>query len=535
MPEIFGFSTHQRFKVDHTRQIRETRRRSWGDFQQRYAKRYDMLEGIWIENLQDWVKGKVNKDAWEQVYKKSYAWAEIHNVLLDILQKTQKVYRQPAKRSYLVDLDEPEADTGNKTEPDEIWEEVVTGHLAFDYDHKMSRALNLGLIGGCLIRPFVREDDGLIDIQILTPNQFWPLTDREDPTKIIGLEYGIAAPVDAHEVNPIIERFVWDISDDARLMRTATNDRVVEPGFVHFDDKDNIITDMTGSAYPFKDENGLRLPFTTVSIDQPEDRPFNENMGEDLFDGTLLASWYDTQKEWQMRQQSHKQWVITGAGTEKLTNEIMDPAFPIIIPAAESKEISAQIFDLKGSPEQFDFAIDKIYERLATRRGMSLEQFKETAQRQTAEAQRIQSDGERHYMLHLQRNMDMIEAEFASDIRMVWNVANNLKDISDKARYWIDFADPYETDRFANLPEKLQLITKFVLSEVDLVLDQNPDLSRDEALDRILQNKRESRLISGTSIQTEAIGGAVPSPNVGTEVEPENEPQIEETQQQEAQ
>ena len=79
-------------------------------------------------------------------------------------------------------------------------------------------------------------------------------------------------------------------------------------------------------------------------------------------------------------------------------------------------------------------------------------------------------------------------------MRVVWNCHNPTQKISEKASIQVDFFDPkpsIDPDKQAQMWDTL--ISMGVLSPVDVAMERNPDLSREEAKARLLEIQEEVR------------------------------------------
>jgi hypothetical protein len=82
-------------------------------------------------------------------------------------------------------------------------------------------------------------------------------------------------------------------------------------------------------------------------------------------------------------------------------------------------------------------------------------------------------------------------------VRIVWNCHNPAQKISDKAELLIDFYDPkpsIDPDKQAAVWDAL--LSMGIISPVDIMLERNPDLSRDEAKARLIEIQEERRELS---------------------------------------
>ena len=86
------------------------------------------------------------------------------------------------------------------------------------------------------------------------------------------------------------------------------------------------------------------------------------------------------------------------------------------------------------------------------------------------------------------------ERSLFNTLRTVWNFHNPTQKISEKASIQVDFFDPkpsIDPDKQAQMWDTL--ISMGVLSPVDVAMERNPDLSREEAKARLLEIQEEVR------------------------------------------
>lgn len=79
-------------------------------------------------------------------------------------------------------------------------------------------------------------------------------------------------------------------------------------------------------------------------------------------------------------------------------------------------------------------------------------------------------------------------------VRTVWNYHSPARKISDKAELTVDFYDPkpaISADKQATLWD--QMLAMGVISPVDIMMERNPDLSREEAKARVVEVQDENR------------------------------------------
>lgn len=85
-----------------------------------------------------------------------------------------------------------------------------------------------------------------------------------------------------------------------------------------------------------------------------------------------------------------------------------------------------------------------------------------------------------------------VEEQLFQVFRVVWNVHNPGRQISDTATLTVDFYDPKPTtSALDQLREWEGLLDMGLISPVDIMIERNPDLSRDDAKARLLEIREE--------------------------------------------
>lgn len=508
----------------HSSNIAERRKENYNDYQQEAAKRLLMYEGDYLEDLMNFIYTKVDPSAWNLVLKNAYDWNLVENLMKDVIDRTTKVYTNPAKREFIIDnefIDEKSGETIIKT--DDVYDDVKN---SFNYDGVIDQVLKYMLCtGGAIVRPYV-DDSDRIKTQILTPDIFIPILSIDDPTKLVGVEYLI--PNTDNQQGVLDSYFIWDM-EGYRLQEELRTD---EPTIGMIEKRGtDIVKSILNEEYPYKDSNGdPLLPFALCRMDVLPFRFLNQNTGKDLYDGTIIAGKILVQLLWQLSQQSHKQVVLIGSGVDDISGKISYPAFATTFSRKDAGELDIQILDLSSDTSPLKDQIDKIYERVLTRRGLSLSDFQATAQKSTAEALQIERLGQIEYNKNLQSIMLDTERQFAEILRVVWNTDGSGSKINNKAEFYINFANPLQPNVLADIETKLGLVDKNYLSPVDIIQQLEPDIKNEkDAIAKILHNKELKRKIGGfTSQNVNAIIDSVPEPNAQEAfeeevVEPEQE------------
>lgn len=395
---------------------------AWPSIQRQVARRLQMLLGDWEDQLRDWVKPRVQAKAWQTIYRDRYVWSTETNVMADIVERSARVYSRPPLRQL------PAADR----EPS--WFPEPTFNALWQQVNRL--VLVSGLV---LVRPILQADRSW-RFQVLTPDRFEPGTDPADPSRLIGVTL--------------------------RSRRGETLTIRLGDGSAPFMSQESEASSRTwrGEAYPFRDESGTPfLPFAVVRWQCPPDQLFNPFVGADLADATLKVGWLDTQKEWLIRGQSHKQFVLAGPAASRVPDAIIDPSTPIVLDQADGNEMRLELLDLQTDPSHIDRAVDVIMERLAARRGLTLGDFRVQSQPESGVALRIRNQRRAEALAEQQQMFRAAEGDLFCIMRAIWNRVHKAEPIDSAARLDIRFANPWP-DELDDLDDLLKLVLLGALS-----------------------------------------------------------------------
>ena len=499
--------------------IDRQRKHHWSEFQHNSELKYQVYKGDFTEQIAGLIKSQSKLE-----------WHALEYLAREVLERTTQTYSGQTRRSFFTEVEDAEGKI--EQVPDEGYAEVLKNHIDPDrsLDSLFAEVARLvQLIGVVIVRPWLwpidpdeRPKGKIVRNTILLPFEYVPLLDKWTGEKLVGIQYFQSVNQSRNRTSTVEHIFALDEED----MSFLTNKKIEEPGYVQFNEKGDIIQQLTGADYPYRaidDPNMMILPFAVFKWKPTPNQFVNESAGDSLYSRTLVTSKLKIQKEWVLRNQSHKQIVLAGPGVDKLGSQIIDPTVPIVLPQSESGEFSVKTLDLQTDPKILQDEIDQNYQRELTERGWNLEEFRQSAQRQTAEAHRIANDGKRRFNdTVIEETMRPGERAYSEVLRIVWNHGHDpaFRDINTEARFGIDFVDPFRSDPFANHQEKTDLVKRNILSELDILYDHDPDITGEEAgLAKLKYNARINREAIGVPMETEEAIDNLPEPNLPIEEE----------------
>lgn len=486
--------------------VRRAKRQTWVQYQREASERRAMLEGDYAELAKNYIYQHLGAAAWAAIGS-HYEILEIYNYLRDIIKRTAQVYTKPPRRSAVLP----------SGEEDPAYSAINQHALNTAMEQALHYALATGL---SVIRPWVSR--GALQYQVLAADEFLPYIYDDDPTQLAGLTYTLYSS--DNQSSSIYKQYYWDMTGKhiARILGKIEGDTSGYRGYMELSSSGKQVLKI-GDDYPYRRGDDFVLPFIPVRPEAPPRALCNRFVGRDLFDATLRVAKIEAEKAWIMTNQSHKQIAIMAAGVDHMQDaQILDPAIPLRI-RADGPEAKIEVLDLRTDASSFSDEVDRILASLLIRRGWSLQEFKHSADRPSAEAMVIANEGKQAYLAGLQTLCRAVEIELFDVMRIVWEAdrPQGTASITPEAELWLDFADPYRLNPAANWSSVEPLLKANVLSVIDIMRGLDPELTRDEALEKLRlnveDNRRAQRAGAITSIleQVQEIGAAVGGGGVG--------------------
>lgn len=517
--------------------IQRLRRQNWAEYQLDAGLRRAMLEGCFIDSIDAYMNQHLGPNAWRELRSKM-EWDERNNLLKSIITRTNILYSRPCRRAIVVKREPNEqvpATNGVQTpqNPAELHQEdqAFADLIAtVDYDKQMAMVTNYTLATGMtMVRPYLNR--GKLQFQVLTPDQIaCIICDKDDPSRIVGLEYSIYYPQDYYA--DVCRTWIWDMTGLMIKRRYYSNSigynlsneelakvQAEYAGVIEVGEGGKILDAKFGPNYPYRDptrEKQPHLPFVKFAYQVPPGMAVNVDIGRDLFDATLRVAKLEADKAWVMHNQSFKQLFIAGPGASKHGNAMLDPTTPIVMDMAEKGEVEVKILDLTTDTKIVTEEIKNIFQTALIERGWSYEEFVMSASRQSAEAIEMQNEGKKVYLQQLETEFRPSEHELIHSIRVIYNQDkdSSAPAISMLGETSVNFGNPWRTNVILALDSIKELLNMNQLSAIDVQLMIDDDLvSREEAEQRIMQNIAENFKINQFMPETQVLSEGLPPPN----------------------
>jgi hypothetical protein len=426
------------------------------------------------------------------------------NLLKRVVKEISLVYKEPAVRKAITEGAEGQVE-------DETYAEVTK---SFPMDLIMQEANRYTNLTNNILMKIVMRG-GKIDYDMVLFNNAEIISHLDDWKKIIGIKYYVnleleglfsanadrkpalmndpSNTVSAYDMQGAdYERaFLYTLEDVTVAVPELGIDETVEKGFIYVMQKiggeEKVVEKMEN---PYRDETGnVVLPFVLMSKTYPVDELLDFSTGNDLRDANVNLAVNLVHLNALIKFQSWKQlWMKLQNKDDFPADMRIDPAV-IIKLFGENAEIGT--VDIQADIDKLWSVIQKRVTTVLSQHGISPENFTLSATPESGFALQISNMAKleaRQTQLPLYR---MYEQQLFDLTRIVWNHHNPGNPIDVKAKFAIDFGEV----SFPKSPQEEQTEFTFkkqhnVLTPIDLIMKENPDLTKEQAVEVFNENKR---------------------------------------------
>jgi hypothetical protein len=258
---------------------------------------------------------------------------------------------------------------------------------------------------------------------------------------------------------------------------------------------------------PYLDEEGKPiLPFVLYNRVYPVDSLLNFTVGNDLRDLTvnvaILLIYLNTVEKYQ----SFKQLVFNTDDPESIPSNVKTGPTDVIVNYTKEGSGSVEVLDLQTDIKaKYEIIKERIVNVLAGY-GISPQNFTMSGSPTSGFALKISNIGKiesREAQLSLYRNK---EQELFNIERIVWNYHNPTNKLDENAKLMVDFAEM----KFPKSPDEQITKDEFdlrhnVKTEIDLIIRDNPDLTKEQAEVLYQENKTVNQANAPQPIQLNTL------------------------------
>jgi len=434
------------------------------------------------------------------------------NLIKRAVNERSFTYKNKATRKAVTET-ETKDDEGNKTikeTPDETYEDIVK---RINFDNIMKQVETFTELSNHVILKVVWRDNKL-DYDVLTFDNVEIFTDPEDWKKIVAIKYFINLKLPNFDITdqnfkvkdqiqtqlredrdfPIEDflfSFLWTVEDNGETGRVFK--------FKQENGKEKLVSE---EPNPYKDEEGkVVLPFILFSKQQPIGRLLNFSNGNDLFDANINLAINLIHLNELIKYQSYKQIVFKTKNLKNLPDKMeFDPQSMITLKVDEDGIGDITTLDLQTE-------IQRLWDIIKNRAIMILSAYGISPQNFTMSA--IPASGfaleldNRQLLEDRQNKLSVLrekEDETFKKTRIVWNFHNPNKPIDIKSMFKMDFGEidfPKSEQDLAT--EKTVKIKNSVETPIDWIMQENPDLTREEA-EKVFQENKAINQTNGRGV-----------------------------------
>lgn len=431
----------------------------------------------WYANDKDEVTACI-KAALEKIFtrKKTVKKMNIRVFLVvdRIISRLAKVYKNPAVRA----LDggakvktEGDKETTDQSKSDEIYQELIL-NSTLNKEVKEFEKL-LVLFNTCLMQPVWRENPGedpYMDFMIHTPAWTVVEWDEQDYLRPVSFYYPI-----------------W-----------ATVGETYQQVLVYWSATEHFYVDKQGNRYTAPGMNGMENPYGVLPVALARVKKTTDGWGEgmwDLVEGNEEVCVQATNLYYNAIWQSHGQPVSINMGLKGEPE--VGPDKPLVAEnASRLEQQPSNFFFANANPmitevrELIDWTL-KMMQSLKGITGHSIQldpaiQSGISKIQDSAEIQESRTD-----MIGI---LEEFEHDLYRVVRTIWNYHNPTKKIDEKAVFSIHFADPKVLKSVdEKTKERDAALKQGTASRIDFIMEDHPEMSREDAENKLEQNLLEDR------------------------------------------
>ena len=456
------------------------------------------------------------------------------NLLKRVVNEVSLIYKKPAVREAVI-LSNVE---GSDDIVDDNYQEAMSDS---DIDIVMQSANKYtNLSNHVLIKPVYR--DGKIDYDIITFDNCEIVTHPDDWKRIIAVKYYIGMKLNTGSgsstnnqkvADKIASPYSGGYSD---TYKEYTKAKLYTLEDVQVDNDGSTVRIQQGKIYTYKKVNGqelligeedipyrdvdgnVLLPFVLTSKSYPINSLLDFTTGNDLRDLNINVALLMTHQNALQKYQSYLQIWLKVQNIKNLPKkQAIGPAKILGIPVGDDDIGDVGVLDLQAKIKEHQEVIEKRITMALTNYGISPQNFTLSAAPQSGFSMQMSNIAKleaREDQLPIYRN---IEKKLFKITRSIWNYHNPGKKINEKARLKIDFAEVV----FPQSPDEKEKEFAFLKrnnakTDIDLIMENNPDLTRDDAIKEYAENKAFNQA-NTTGVTSEPAGQPIGAEDEDTE------------------
>jgi hypothetical protein len=399
------------------------------------------------------------------------------NIFRRIVRETCTVYKEGAQRQLMT------LSVDGKAEPVEVprYGEILK---QVDMDMRMAEAHRLAKAAWvCFLRPRVVPSTGEMRLDLITPDIAHVDLKDDDPFAMKGFGYMVSGRDKRENIG------TW---------------------WVYYTDEQIRYLDSTGVEVenPFSDDLDTTNPYGVIPVvpffcTSPSIEFWDTNWNKDAVRANYIIGVLNTYINYLVKTQSFKQIAFSGTVGPDVLNAISDPLYPLVVPEGAT----AAVLDLNTQLAAIDQVIKGKVMAIANNYGISSENFSVTGTLASGYALKIANRS-----LEEIRSADKIVAVRTEDalfnlIRLINNIEYQDQIPEELGLDW----DPGEIEYPASQTEEQSHwnfeFSNGISNAIDYLIDENPDLTRDEAMAKLEEVRDENEKLKPEKSVLETVFG----------------------------
>lgn len=435
------------------------------------------------------------------------------NLLKRVTNEISLVYKRPATRKAVLVSD---GEDGSKIEADDKnYNEMLYGSNIDAVMKQVNKYVTF--LNQVVVRPVVRN--GKMEYDMLTLDNCEIVTDPVDWKRIVAVKYYIGLDLPStyeiktdsdirkrteeprgtgtgFNLSEYNEAYLWaledseeEYSDDDGFTKVRKYRRGMIYRLKREGGKDITIDD--GEEIRYKENGEAILPFVIFWKDYPVRQLIDTTTGTDLRDANIRLAVNVTHMQYLLKFQSYKVAQITTRDASTLPKELcLDPGHLYVNEDSEGNSAGLEVIDFTASIKEIWDALVSGVTLFLSNYFISPANFTLSGSPSSGFAMKISNQAKlefREDQVDIYRER---EHELFRISRIVWNTDVKGKPISEKAELRIDFAEPtFPESPDEQMTEWTFLKTANAVTDIDLIMRRNPDLTREEATKEYMRNK----------------------------------------------
>ncbi|MDD5391087.1 MAG: hypothetical protein PHD37_17250 [Gallionellaceae bacterium] len=445
---------------DHTREV--------------LRERVRVYRNDWTDLLDAELSRQFVSETWERI---KLMLDTSQNIFRRIVRETCTVYNTPVKRELIV------PSTEGKAEPQDV--PAYTDRLReMDFDWRMAEAQRISKAAwACFLRPRMLRSTGEMRLDIITPDIAHVDLAVDDPMRMVGFGYLVRG-------------------------KDKTGNEI--ECWVYYTDEKVVYLDGTGVEIenPFSDDLDVENPYGRIPVvpffcTSPTIEFWDLHWNKDAVRANYIIGVLNTYINYLVKTQSFKQLAFSGNVSTEVMSAIADPLFPFVLPAGAT----AATLDLNTQLGAIDQVIKGKVMAIANNYGISSENFNVTGNIASGYSLRVANRALEEIREQDKLVAQKTEVELFNLVRLINNTDGGEIIPENLELRWNPGEISYPPAMWEEQSRWEFEFQNGIKNQIDYLIDDDPELTRDEAMIILEQVKKEAAQLKPKTSVLETMFG----------------------------